>query len=242
MTNAPKDFDLAQELADTADWDETTDDARRARRRPRRRQTRPAETRPRGDGRRAGPRRALRAAPGGRALHRARGHHRGRVPPAPARAGHPRRRVDRGLGAGRRELHGRARAARRDGRLGGARRALPAPRQPRPRDLHRPRQGRGPRRDRARHRRRHRDPRRRARAQPAAQPRGQGQGQGRRPDRADPRHLRPAREEQGGPGAGRAGPAELHEAAPARLGWQPVPPGRWPGRQPGRRHRWPWSR
>ena len=37
--------------------------------------------------------------------------------------------------------------------------------------------------------------RRRARAQPAAQPRGQGQGQGRRPHRADPRHLRPAREE-----------------------------------------------
>ena len=35
---------------------------------------------------------------------------------------------------------------------------------------------------------------------------------------------------QGGPGAGRAGPAQLHEAAPARLGRQPVPPGRWPGR------------
>ena len=33
------------------------------------------------------------------------------------------------------------------------------------------------------------------------------QGQGRRPDRADPRHLRPAREVRGGPGAGRAGPA-----------------------------------
>ncbi len=103
--------------------------------------------------------------------------------------------------------------------------------QARPRDVHRPRQGRGAARDRAGHRRRHRDLRRRARAQPAAQPRGPAQGQGRRPDRADPRHLRPAREVQGGPGAGRAGPAQLHEAAAARLGWQPVPPGRWPGRR-----------
>ena len=49
-------------------------------------------------------------------------------------------------------------------------------------------------RDRAGHRRRHRDLRRRARAQPAEEPRGPAQGQGRRPDRADPRHLRPARE------------------------------------------------
>ena len=62
------------------------------------------------------------------------------------------------------------------------------------------------------------------------EPRGPGQGQGRRPHRADPRHLRPAREVQGGPGPGRAGPAQLHEAAAARLGWQPLPPGRWPGR------------
>ena len=67
--------------------------------------------------------------------------------------------------------------------------------------------------------------------EPAAQPRGQAQGQDRRPDRADPRHLRPARQEQGGPGAGRAGPAQLHEAAPARLGRQPLPPGRWPCRR-----------
>ena len=42
---------------------------------------------------------------------------------------------------------------------------------------------------------------------PAAQPGAADQGQGRRPDRADPRHLRPARQEQGGQGAGRAGPA-----------------------------------
>ena len=140
--------------------------------------------------------------------------------------------------AGRRELDGRARAARRDRRLRGARGALPAPPEARPGHLHRPRQGRGPRRDRRRHRRRHRDLRRRARAQPAAQPRGQDQGQGRRPDRADPRHLRPARQVARGPGPGRARPAVLHEAAPARLGRQPVAPGRWPGRR-RRRHRWP---
>ena len=144
--------------------------------------------------------------------------------------------------AGRRELHGRARAARRDRRLRGARGDLPAPPDARPRDLHRPRQGRGPRRDRGRDRRRHRHLRRRARAQPAAQPRGPRQGQGRRPHRADPRHLRPARQVPRGPGAGRAGPAAVHEAAPARLGRQPVAPGRWPGRRRRRRHRWSWSR
>ena len=114
------------------------------------------------------PRRAARPAPGRRAVDRARGHHRGRVPPAAARAGRPRRRVDRRVGRGRRELHGRAGPAGGDGRLHGARRVLPAPAEPRPGDVHRPRQGRGPARDRAGHRRRHRDPRRRARAQPAA--------------------------------------------------------------------------
>ncbi len=91
-------------------------------------------------------------------------------------------------------------------------------------------------------RRRHRHLRRRARPVPAAQPRGPGQGQGRRPYGAHPRHLRPARQVQGGPGPGRAGAAQLHEAAPARLGWQPLPPGRWPRRRRRRRHRWPWSR
>ena len=45
-----------------------------------------------------------------------------------------------------------------------------------------------------------------------------GQGQGHRPDRADPGHLRPARQEQGGQGAGRAGPAAVPAAAAARLG------------------------
>ena len=131
----------------------------------------------------------------------------------------------------RRELDGRARAPRRDRRLRGAGGRLPAPPVARPGDLHRPRQGRGDPRDRPGHRRRHRDLRRRARAEPAAQPRGQDQGQGRRPHRADPRHLRPAREVQGGPGAGRARPAAVHEAAPARLGRQPVPAGRWPCRR-----------
>ncbi len=174
--------------------------------------------------------------------HRARGHHRGRVPPAPPGAGRPGRRLDRGLRRGRRELHGRARAARRDRRLAGARRAVPAPAEARPGDLHRSRQGRRAPRDRAGHRRRHRDLRRRARSRAAEEPRGPGQGQGRRPDRADPRHLRPAREVAGGPGAGRARPAQLHEAAAAWLGWQPLPPGRWPGRLAGRRHRWSWSR
>ncbi len=175
-------------------------------------------------------------------VDRARGHLRGRVPPAAPRARRAGGCLDRGHRGRRRELDGRAGPAGRDGRLDGARRVLPAPAEPRPRDVHRPRQGRGPQGDRAGHRRRHRDPRRRARAQPAQEPRGPGQGQGRRPDRADPRHLRPAREVQGGPGPGRARPAQLHEAAAARLGWQPVPPGRWPGRLAGRRHRWPWPR
>ena len=39
----------------------------------------------------------------------------------------------------------------------------------------------------------------------------------------------------------RAGAAQLHEAAPARLGWQPLAPGRWPRRRRCR-YRWPWSR
>ena len=73
------------------------------------------------------PRRAARAAARRRPVDRARGHHRGRVPPAPPGAGDARRRLDRGHRGGRRELDGRARAARRDGRLTGARRALPAP-------------------------------------------------------------------------------------------------------------------
>ena len=76
---------------------------------------------------------------------------------------------------------------------------------------------------------------------PAAQPGGPGQGQGHRPDRADPRHLRPARQERGGQGSGRAGPAAVPQAAAARLGRQPLPPGRWPG-QRRCRHRWPRAR
>ena len=81
-------------------------------------------------------------------------------------------------------------------------------------------QGRRPQGDGAGLRRRHRRLRRRAQAQPAEEPRGPPQGEGRRPHRPDPRHLRPAREVGGGPGPGRAGPAQLHEAAAARLGRQ----------------------
>ena len=50
---------------------------------------------------------------------------------------------------------------------------------------------------------------------------------------ADPRHLRPARQEPRGQGPGRAGPAGVPAAAPARLGRVAVPPGRWPGRRRG---------
>ena len=35
---------------------------------------------------------------------------------------------------------------------------------------------------------------------------------------------------------------QLPDPAAARLGRQPVPPGRWPGGLPGRRHRRPWPR
>ena len=68
------------------------------------------------------------------------------------------------------------------------------------------------------HRCRHRHLRRRADPQPAAQPGGAAAGQGRRPDRADPGHLRPARPVQGGQGAGRARAAEL-PACPRLRGW-----------------------
>ena len=230
MTNAPEDFDLARELAATDDWDGADDgypdlDSRRRHHR------------------RDGPRRAPRPAPRRRAVHRARGHHRGRVPPAAARAGRPRRRVDPGRDVEDAE-NSMAELALLAETAGSQ--VLDALYQRRDSPDPATYIGRGKveglRRDRQGDRRRHGDPRRRARAQPAAQPRGQGQGQGRRPDRADPRHLRPAREEQGGPGAGRAGPAQLHEAAAARLGRQPVAPGRWPRRLAGRRHRWPRSR
>ena len=45
-----------------------------------------------------------------------------------------------------------------------------------------------------------------------------GQGQGHRPHRADPRHLRPARHQPGGQGAGGARPDGVHAAAAAWLG------------------------
>ena len=108
----------------------------------------------------------------------------------------------------------------------------------RPGDLPRLRQGQGGPRHRRGHRRRHRDLRRRADPRPAAQARGDRQGQGHRPDRADPRHLRPARAQPGGQGAGRAGPAAIPAAPAARLGRVAVPAGRRPGRRRWR-HRHP---
>ena len=65
-------------------------------------------------------------------------------------------------------------------------------------------------------RRRRRDLRRRAHARAATQPREAVRGRRRRSRRADPRHLRPARDEPGGRGAGRARAAALPVAAPAR--------------------------
>ena len=62
---------------------------------------------------------------------------------------------------------------------------------------------------------------------PAAHAGGPGQGQGHRPDRADPRHLRPARQEPRGQGPGRAGPAAVLPAPAAWLGRGAVPPDRW---------------
>ena len=178
------------------------------------------------------------AAPRRRALHRAHRRHRGRVPAAAPRARRARRRVDRGqrrAGAG---VADRAGPPRRDRRLRGARRPRPAAQPARPGHLHRLRQGRRAARRRARRRRRHRDLRRRALARPAAPARGEAQGQGHRPDRADPRHLRPARPLPRRQGAGRAGPAVLPAAAPARVGRGAVPAGRW-SRRRRRRHRWP---
>ena len=103
----------------------------------------------------------------------------------------------------------------------------------RPRDLHRQGQGRGAAAARRSARRRRRDLRRRAHARAAAQPREDLQGRRRRPRRADPRHLRPARDEPGGHGAGRARAAPLPLAAPARPGPAAEPAG-WRHRHPAR--------
>ena len=135
------------------------------------------------------------AAPGRRAVHRARGRHRGRVPPAAPRARRAGRALDR-------------RAPPTTPRTPCAS-SPPSPRRPaptcstasssaaraRPGHVPRLRQGRGAARPRRRaDGRRHRDLRRRAVAVPAPRPGGRRQGQGHRPHRADPRHLRPARE------------------------------------------------
>ena len=140
-----------------------------------------------------------------------------------------------------RELPRRAGPAGRDRGLPGTRRADPASRQAGPRDLHRLRQGEGAARHRPRRGRGHRDLRRRAHAGPAAPAGVDRQGEGRRPDRADPRHLRPARPVQGGQGAGRARPDAVPAAAPARLGRVAVAAGRW-ARRRRYRHRGPRTR
>ena len=62
-----------------------------------------------------------------------------------------------------------------------------------------------------------------------------------RPDRADPRHLRPARHQPGGQGAGRLRADGVHAAEAARLGRVDVAPGRRRRRQ-RRRRRHPRSR
>ena len=106
----------------------------------------------------------------------------------------------------------RARAPHRHrGRRAGRRRA-PAARPPRSRHLRRLGQGRGAARARRGARRRRRDLRRRAHARAAAQPREDVRARRRRPGRADPRHLRPARHQPGGHDAGRARAAALPPA------------------------------
>ena len=126
MTNAP-DMDLTAALDATRGWEDEESPATPTTRTPTEATRSPRRARPRGDvRRRPRPGRALRAAPGRRPAHRAPGHLRGRVPPAPAGAGGAGRGVDRGHRHRRRELPGRAGAARRDGRLGGAGGDLPA--------------------------------------------------------------------------------------------------------------------
>ena len=152
-------------------------------------------------------------------VDRARGRHRGRVPPAAPRAVSSSSASGPTARRGRRELDPRARRAGRDGRLRRARgRRAAARRAP----------TRAPTSAKARRvelrdivvadgadtvvcdgelapsqRRALEDDR---------------QGQGHRPDRPDPRHLRPARQEPRGQGPGRARPAAVPAAAPAWLG------------------------
>ncbi len=80
-------------------------------------------------------------APRRRPVDRTPGRHRGRVPPAAPRASRPRRRLDERQRRRGRELAGRARPPRRDRGLARPGRPDPAPRQARPRDLHRLGQG-----------------------------------------------------------------------------------------------------
>ena len=194
----------------------------------------PERTRPRARGperahrRRRRPDGAVRAAvaaPRGQPVHRARGHHRGRVPRAAPGEGRARRAVDHRPGLRGGELPARARGPGRDRRLRGPRRHHPAPHQPGSGHLSGLGQGPGAQGHRGGHGGGHRRRGRGAGTVAAPRPGGRGQGQGHRPYGPDPGHLRPARQVQGGQGPGRAGPARVHAPAPARLGREPVPPG-----------------
>ena len=147
-----------------------------------------------------------------------------------------------GIGPGRRELDGRARPARRDRRLRGARRALPAPRQPDPATYI----GRG-------------------KVEGLAEiVRATGADTVICDGELAPSQLRNledkvkvkvvdrtalildifAQHAKSKEGQAQVELAQLNYMKQRLRGWggQPVPPGRWPGRRRGRRHRWPWSR
>jgi GTP-binding protein HflX len=119
---------------------------------------------------------------------------------------------------GRGELASRTGRARRDGGIDGAGPGCcSGASETRPGDLARLGQGPGAARRRPRRRCRHRDLRRRTRAVPAARPRRHRQGQGHRPDRPDPRHLRPARQVR--EGKAQVELAQLQYLLPRLRGW-----------------------
>ena len=135
-------------------------------------------------------------------------------------------------GAGGRGPRHRRGGPGRAGRAGGLRRrrarGAPGaePARARRRHVHRQGQAGGAPRPHQRPRRRRRDPRPRAHARPAALAGGAAGRQGDRPHGADPGHLRAARPQPRGQGAGGAGAAELPAAPAARLGRGHVAPGR----------------
>ena len=167
--------------------------------------------------------------------HRDRGRSRSRPPTGVAR-GH---RLRHGLGGGGGSEPRRARAPRRHRGCGtGGDRAATEGRA-RSCAVRGQGQGRGAPAARRGARRRRRDLRRRAHAGAAAQPRAALRARRRRPCRADPRHLRPARRQPGGHGAGGARPAPLSPAPTARTRPDALAAGRWhrdprPWRDPAR--------